>query len=527
MFCANYSSCFFSNNPIWSCDTGSLFMFDLPEEEYILRGKCLRVEVFDKVSKKQNESIGEIILESHNFVNENWCDEKRRTFELIKERKDHSDDNDGNFLLKERIVDSVSNFVSVGLTWLDENLNSEHGEVDDVDDEDSLYGKSVSSKDETEIDDDFVFGKTGTIALRFRVASEDDKKFLKAVKIFEKGYEYAKRKGNQTLLAGVKKILHGKALAPLVTESSSSMMNFCTPEEIRNIVDFRIFGMLLNNGGVKRYRVKPYPNPNRPVSETQYLTETEMQELVLRPSTKWVEAGSGSLGKVYVEILSCEGLSNKNMGKALGNKADPFVCLIYEDCLVETDVIRNCQNPYFMPWAQRAFMFNTMNTLSSLYLGVFDHDFGPFNHKGKGLNMYRNLFHEQFSNCALLSGIGRVTVDLSELKHHTEYVLKYNLYSSPVTSNRKVRHKLFGIIFLLSTQLKNFLLSMQIKGSMTIRIQVAPCCEKQSLVSMFNPPVLHVNVKRRKTLAVARYTCYGKYREGKVKFKMLLSLRQD
>jgi hypothetical protein len=46
---------------------------------------------------------------------------------------------------------------------------------------------------------------------------------------------------------------------------------------------------------------------------------------------------------------------------------------------------------------------------------------------------------------------------------------------------------------------------------------------KESIVSMMNPPVIHINVKRRKTLAVARYTCEGKYREEVYNMKVLRS----
>ncbi len=427
-------------------------------EEYSLRGECLRIEVYDKVSKKEHEFIGEVILEGSKFAHNHWCDEKRRTFELIKERIPDSGQNEESNAPKRTLIGKVSSLVTEGFTWLDDSWRSQRDLEDEIDDEDSIYGKDAdNSVDETEIDDDFVFGRTGTLALRFRVASEDDKNFLKAVKIFERGYKYAKRKGtNQTLLAGVKMILDGKSLAPLVTESSSSVINFCTNQEIQHIIDYRFCGKVSDKAGVERYRVKPFPNPNRNIVETQYLTEAEMLELAYKPSTNWVEAGSGTLGRIYVEILSCQRLPNKNVGKAFGNKADPFVCLIYEDCLVQTDVVRNCQNPLFMPWTQRAFVFNTMNTLSCLYLGVFDHDFGPFNHKGK-IFLHQSIVRIISSTSSAyplidtqlfpLLGMGRVTVDLRELKQNTEYTLKYNLYTSPMTSNRKVRLEIYTNYF--------------------------------------------------------------------------------
>ena len=140
-------------------------------------------------------------------------------------------------------------------------------------------------------------------------------------------------------------------------------MNLCTIRELKYSLDFRLNGKIIDGAGVERYRVKPGPNPKRPLKETEYLTDVEMIKLAYAPSHDWVEAGSGSLGRVYVEIISCQGLSNKNVGKVWGDKTDPMVCLIYEDCLVETDVIRNCLNPIFMPWTQRAFVFNTMSPL--------------------------------------------------------------------------------------------------------------------------------------------------------------------
>ena len=111
-------------------------------------------------------------------------------------------------------------------------------------------------------------------------------------------------------------------------------------------------------------------------------------------SHSWMEAGSGSIGQVRVEILSCEGLPNKDFGRMFGNKSDPFACIVYEDCLVQTDIISDCLNPMWMPWSQRAFVFNRMHELSSIHIGVFNHKFGPIRH----------------------NGCGRVTIDLKEFK---------------------------------------------------------------------------------------------------------------
>jgi len=60
------------------------------------------------------------------------------------------------------------------------------------------------------------------------------------------------------------------------------------------------------------------------------------------------------------------------------------------------------------------------------------------------------------------------------------------------------------------------------KGFITVRLQLTNLKE-DSITSILNPPVIHVNVKRKKTLSVARYTCYGKYREDVYNMKVLRS----
>jgi len=84
--------------------------------------------------------------------------------------------------------------------------------------------------------------------------------------------------------------------------------------------------------------------------------------------------------------------------------------------LVQTDVISDCLNPMWMPWTNRAFVFNRMHSLSSIYIGVFNHKLGPMHH----------------------TGCGRVAIDLRKFEPNTSYTLKYELFSSPTITNRKV-----------------------------------------------------------------------------------------
>jgi hypothetical protein len=48
-------------------------------------------------------------------------------------------------------------------------------------------------------------------------------------------------------------------------------------------------------------RVKPHPDPDR-IKETSWLSHVEIRAATLQPSHQWLEAGSGTLGKLYLEV---------------------------------------------------------------------------------------------------------------------------------------------------------------------------------------------------------------------------------
>jgi len=58
------------------------------------------------------------------------------------------------------------------------------------------------------------------------------------------------------------------------------------------------------------YRVRPGPDPNRPQHETEFLTEEQIHKEAENPSTHWILAGSGNIGKLYLEVIGCDGLPN-------------------------------------------------------------------------------------------------------------------------------------------------------------------------------------------------------------------------
>jgi C2 domain len=129
-----------------------------------------------------------------------------------------------------------------------------------------------------------------------------------------------------------------------------------------------------------------------------------------KPSKYWIETGSGALGKVFVEVLKCDNLPNLDVAVAGRNKTDAFACIVFEDSLVNTDVIRDSLSPRWMPWCQRAFVFNIMHPSSQLLVGLVDLDSGV-----------TNLGHDF---------IGRAVVNLSNLRPQTLYTLTFVLYES-------------------------------------------------------------------------------------------------
>jgi len=218
------------------------------------------------------------------------------------------------------------------------------------------------------------------------------------------------------------------------------------------------------DGGSKEYRVRPGPDPKR-VGETTWLTKEKLDEEVMKESQNWLDIGSGNLGKIYVEVIKCENLPNLDSG-AFGDKSDCFASLVYEDCYAETDIISNCLSPRFMPWSQRAFIFNMMHTSSPLFVAIFDSDDVPLNQ------------HDL---------IGRVSIDLSNFRSNTVYVLDYNLFPTAKNAPRDAKY-----------------------GTVTIRLRMELADERTLVLSNCMPPTsVYVNVQTKKEFNVLRQTVEG------------------
>jgi hypothetical protein len=76
------------------------------------------------------------------------------------------------------------------------------------------------------------------------------------------------------------------------------------------------------DGRSTQYRVKPFPDPDRELEQSKWLTAKEIERESLKPSTQWVEAGTGSSGKYYVEVIGCDGLPNKDISVTGRDKTD-------------------------------------------------------------------------------------------------------------------------------------------------------------------------------------------------------------
>ena len=169
-----------------------------------------------------------------------------------------------------------------------------------------------------------------------------------------------------------------------------------------------------------QFRVKPGPDPSRPVQETKWMTRQEIDIESMKATHSWINSGNGRIGKLYVEVLECQNLPNvislfNHRVDHEKRMTDPFCCLVYEDAVVYTDVIRDATHPRWMPWSQRAFVFDMDHPSSNLMVGVFDFDDITGNH----------------------NPLGRVNINLTNLLSKTEYSMYFDLHKSAMLDNNR------------------------------------------------------------------------------------------
>ena len=252
---------------------------------------------------------------------------------------------------------------------------------------------------------------------------------------------------------------------------------------IGNVVNSVMFTLKPTQGkGHKlKLRTKPCPDPYRPNEVTRFLSEEELISAAYSSSKRWIECGShhGEGGQVYVEILHCDNLP---ICDSSASKTNAFVSIVHEDAAVQTDVVASCLSPLWMPWTKRAFSFNRLSPLSPLYVGVFHYDaVNPSGH----------------------TGIGRIAINLQQLKPGHIYLLSYTLYTSPIYTNRRP------------------------SGTITLRIRIDPGNERGLLLAAMKPTKLQLNFKRKKSLAIVKYTCHGKQSDDKFDVALVKSMADE
>lgn len=319
--------------------------------------------------------------------------------------------------------------------------------------------------------------KRGSLEMRFRFATPSDKHFLV---LSQQRPELLKQLSTRDLVGKASShvtacsaltngiALNQQLITPLITEKDETKL---AGTSFVNAISsaFTSSTYFDSASGQKRVRPKPCPDPDR-INETTFMTKQEMSTATKETSKQWVQAGSGNMGKLYVEILSCKDLPNVDVGEAVGNLTDSFICAVFEDAMVQTSVIDDELSPHWLPWTQRAFVFGMLHPASLLYIGVFDFDLGLTDHEA----------------------LGRVAVNISNLQRDTVYTLTYNIYKSANVTDRTP------------------------SGTITIRLRIEFENEKEVLMAALGPrPKFHVNVHKEKSFSVVHYTCFGEYGDDK------------
>jgi len=263
-----------------------------------------------------------------------------------------------------------------------------------------------------------------SLALRFRIATDADNLFMEVMsksnrKMFASyGDRFRKMlkldKKNKQVVRSKKNY----AISRLSGESSRLSTKLRNDARVKKLKEFFV-NDLDRQEEVIMYEVYPEPPPDMNVKK--FMTSNQIYSESLKPSIEWQDAGSGSGGFIFLEVLGCEDLPRLDP-YTLG-KTDAYLLCCYEDVWLQTDVVPSCLNPSWMPWSKRAFAFRVNNFNSALFVGVFDRDVTEF---------------DDFA--------GHVVIKPSTFVSSTEYTLTYELLKSvsfpaidPENGNGRVR----------------------------------------------------------------------------------------
>lgn len=187
----------------------------------------------------------------------------------------------------------------------------------------------------------------------------------------------------------------------------------------------------------------------------------------MKPTQEWIEAGTGTLGRLFVEVLKCDALPNMDANKVDG-VTDTFCCIMYEDSIVNTDVINDTLKPRWVPWCNRGFMFHVKHPSSQILIGVFDYD------SGTAFNIDSH------------DAIGRVSIDVTNFRFDTEYVLTYDLHREVLANERRIY------------------------GTITVRLRLQYDSYRDMIMgSLRLPPINHVNLPSKQAFKTSYFVVHG------------------
>ena len=403
-----------SRDGIWTIKERPLFLVPVTEND-VLNNKTMTLAIWKKPSKSKRSQdskamifLGKVQIKSVDMFD--LCNEERVELELVDELG--------------RIVQSTST-ISEGSTT----------EIEETD--------------------------SPTVALRFRLASQADIRFVNC-------WNDATSSAATTTIS--RTVLNGADVLPEENRERAVLVTELEEWEVEGATFRSAVTSTLRSSPRRRqhvFRIKPCPDPSEPTTtKEQLVSRDQLKAITQQPSRQWVEAGSGTLGQLYLEILSCSQLPNVDYGTAVGNQTDAFVAAVYGDSMVQTGIIDDELSPHWPPWTQRAFCFLIMHPSQVLYLGVFGHKRGIFDH----------------------SAIGRVEVNLVNMQHDTEYNLEYDLFAACHVSNRESA------------------------GKIRIRLRMQLFDERAALLAALRPcPPIYISARKKKSLHVARFTASGEY----------------
>lgn len=257
-----------SLDPIWSLRTGSLFILEMTPEEFFSASSGMVFVIKDYDSVGSNEILGLVNVSLEDILNGTG---ERIGYDVVPPKP-----NEDMSTIPIDVARDIGPVVDAA-----GKMAKEAGQLAEV-----VKGKVLATKKATKKDDKDMKKQAEVndskrqpkLFLRFKGATSADIAFMQDYKHNSKAFGlYA----NETFLP--------------IRKEGSKLLRRQTKKGLSNEV---------------LHRVRPGPDPDRPIYETEWLTDEQIQMEAEKPSTHWIEASSGKLGKLYLEIIGCDGLPN-------------------------------------------------------------------------------------------------------------------------------------------------------------------------------------------------------------------------